>query len=84
MDPDRGLNSQPKSVAEQVRQRRKEAGLSQAELAKAAAVGRRFVSELEAGKPTVRMDRVLAVLAVFGQTLSVAPLSSAPLGDSRR
>lgn len=84
MDPDRDLNSAATSLGALVRQRRKEAGLSQAELAKAAAVGRRFVSELEGGKPTVRLDRVLAILAVFGQTLSLAPLSAASLGDSRR
>ena len=39
-----------------------------------AGVGRRFLSELENGKPTVRLREVSAVLAVLGKRLAVAPL----------
>ena len=45
--------------------------MSQRELAELAGVGVRFVSELERGKPTLRMDAVNSVLAVFGKRLGV-------------
>ncbi len=54
-----------------VRQRRKANGLTQQQLAELAGVARRFVSELERGKETVRLGAVNQVLAVFGKTLGV-------------
>ncbi len=60
-----------RQIGEFVRERRKAAGFSQKELGDLAGVGRRFVSELEQAKPTVRMNSVNAVLAVFGKTLGV-------------
>jgi y4mF family transcriptional regulator len=63
-----------------VRARRKAHGFSQGELGDLAGVGRRFVSELEQAKPTVRMDAVNKVLAVFGKSLGVvdAPKDEEP------
>ena len=58
-------------IGEFVRARRKAAGFTQAELGDLAGVGRRFVSELEQAKPTVRMDAGIKVLAVFGKTVGV-------------
>lgn len=49
-----------------VRQARRCHGLTQTELAGLAGTGLRFVSELERGKPSVAMDKTLAVLAVLG------------------
>jgi y4mF family transcriptional regulator len=60
-----------KRIGEFVRDRRKSGGLSQRELGELAGVGRRFVSELEQAKPTVRMNSVNQVLAVFGKTLGI-------------
>lgn len=57
-----------------VRDRRQAAGMSQRELGELAGVGIRFVSELERGKPTVRVDSLSKVLAVFGKRLGVVPL----------
>ncbi len=54
-----------------VRTRRKASRLSQRELGELAGVGTRFVSELERGKSSVRLDAVSRVLAVFGKTLGV-------------
>jgi y4mF family transcriptional regulator len=56
-----------------VRDRRQAAGMSQRELGELASVGTRFVSELERGKSTVRLDAVNKVLAVFGKGLGVVP-----------
>lgn len=54
-----------------MRARRKANGLTQQELAELAGVNRVFVVDLESGKPTLRMDAVNAVLAVFGKRLGV-------------
>lgn len=54
-----------------VRQTRREHGLTQSQLAGLAGTGLRFVSELERGKPSVALDKMLAVLAVLGLQLSV-------------
>lgn len=56
-----------------VRARRKAAGLTQAQAAGLAGVGNRFFSELERGKQTVALDRVLQVLERLGLELTVAP-----------
>ena len=44
-------------LSEYIKQKRKENGLSQVELAERAGVGLRFVRELERGKQTLRMDK---------------------------
>jgi y4mF family transcriptional regulator len=54
-----------------VRQRRISASLTQQQLGELAGVGKRFVVELEAGKATVRLDKVNLVLAVFGKRIGV-------------
>ncbi len=65
-DPDR-----EQDIAVFVRERRKASGMTQEQLGAAAGVGKRFVSELERGKTTVRLDAVNAVLAVFGKTVGL-------------
>lgn len=54
-----------------VRDARKQARLRQEDLAGAAGVGTRFVIELEAGKPTLQLGKVLAVIAALGLTLAL-------------
>ena len=49
-----------------IKQKRKEAGLTQAEFAMRAGLGLRFVRDLEQGKETVLMDKVNQALAMFG------------------
>lgn len=66
------------SLGTWVRARRKAAELSQEGLASLAGVHRVFVSELENDKPTLRMDAVNRVLAVFGKQLGPV---DAPRGD---
>jgi y4mF family transcriptional regulator len=53
-------------VGSRVRQARKTMGLSQEAFADLSGVGRRFISELEAGKPTVEFERVLKVCQSAG------------------
>lgn len=63
-----------------VRQTRRDQGLRQDQLAAAAGVGLRFLVELERGKPTVRLDKVLAVLSALGCRLDITP-PPAPSGS---
>lgn len=53
-------------LSRQIKELREKAGLTQAELARRSGVGLRFVREVEQGKPTVRVDKVNQVLALFG------------------
>lgn len=67
-----------RSVAElgvALRAERKALGLTQADLALAAGVGLRFVVELEAGKPTLQLMRVLRVIDALGGTLELGGLA---------
>ncbi|MGE3063504.1 MAG: type II toxin-antitoxin system Y4mF family antitoxin [bacterium] len=48
---------------------RKQANLTQVELAKKSGVGLRFVRNVEQGKKTMRMDKVNKVLSLFGYHL---------------
>lgn len=63
------IEESPQTVGSFVRERRQANNLTQQELAELAGVGTRLVSELERGKPTLRMDAVNKVLRVFGQML---------------
>ena len=59
-------NSEVAGIAEAVRSARKRHRMTQAELAGLSGTGLRFVSELERGKPTVALNKVLVVLATLG------------------
>ena len=59
-------------IANEVRWRRRAHGWTQQSLADRAQVSRRLVSQLERGKPTLRMDGVERVLAALGARLEVA------------
>jgi HTH-type transcriptional regulator / antitoxin HipB len=61
------------TLAAAVRRRRAELGLHQDELAALAGVSTRFVHMLEHGKPTVQLDKVLAVLGQLGVDFVLEP-----------
>ena len=56
-------------IATTLKELRAKADLTQEELARRSGVGLRFVREVEQGKPTVRVDKVNQVLALFGYHL---------------
>ncbi|MDX2378503.1 MAG: helix-turn-helix domain-containing protein [Acidimicrobiia bacterium] len=56
-----------------VRRARTDLGMSQTELAGNAGVGRPWLSELEGGKRTVELGRVLSVLHALGLSVTFAP-----------
>lgn len=49
-----------------IRNRRKELGLSQKQLAEACGRGTRFISDVENGKATVEAGKLLELLAILG------------------
>jgi y4mF family transcriptional regulator len=59
-------NDDMNKIAEFIKQKRKEAGLTQEDFAIRSGLGLRFVRELEQGKETVRMDKVNQALSMFG------------------
>lgn len=54
-----------------IRTERVRRGLSQTDLAELAGVSLNFVSQLESGKTTARMDKVLVLIYVLGLKLEV-------------
>ena len=60
-------------IGKTVRTTRKQQGLRQDELAAAANVGVRFLIELEGGKETAQIGKVLSVLRALGIELKLMP-----------
>lgn len=61
-----------------VRQARQDQGQTQAELATAAGVSRRWLSDLEAGKATAEFGLILRTLDTLGLGLDTFPVEPAP------
>ena len=59
------------NISLQIKSLRKRIGLTQVEFAKRAGVGLRFLRELEQGKRTVRMDKLMQVLDFLGYHLEL-------------
>lgn len=68
------LIASPQALGAELRKARKNLGLTQSDLALAAGVGVRFIVELEAGKPTVRLEHTLRVINVLGGSLNLTGL----------
>jgi HTH-type transcriptional regulator / antitoxin HipB len=61
----------PKALGSLVKQRRGQLRLTQAELAMTSGTGVRFISDLENGKETCQIGRILKVLAALGLHVSI-------------
>lgn len=61
----------PEELGAALRAARIARGLRLEDLALAAGVGRRFLGELERGKPTVRLSETLRVAAALGVSISI-------------
>jgi len=66
-----------------LRAARKHLRLTQPQLALAAGVGVRFIVDLEAGKPTLRLENVLRVIDALGGELQLSGLPSTAPADHR-
>lgn len=58
-------------ISLQIKSLRKKSGLTQVEFAIRAGVGLRFLRELERGRPTVRLDKLMQVLDFLGYHLEL-------------
>ncbi len=58
-----------KRIAEFVKERRKEVGLTQAEFAERAGVALTVIRKIEQGKTNLNMEKVNLVLSMFGHEL---------------
>ena len=63
--------STPADLGAALRKARKSRGLRLEDLALAAGVGVRFISELERGKPTARLAETLRVAAALGVSITL-------------
>ena len=63
----------PKQIGELVKAVRKRMGATQKDLAMTSGTGLRFIVELEQGKPTSQIGKVLTVLNTLGVTVGFTP-----------
>jgi len=73
----------PEQLGRALRAARKQLGLTQPQLALAAGVGVRFIVDLEAGKPTLRLQNVLRVVDALGGELQLSGLPFVAVDDQR-
>jgi HTH-type transcriptional regulator/antitoxin HipB len=73
----------PQQLGGALRAARKQLELTQPQLALAAGVGVRFIVDLEAGKPTVRLENVLRVIDALGGEIQLCGLPPIAAADRR-
>jgi len=67
----KSIHSSTRRLGERIRQERKSQNLSQTELAQLCGVSLNFLSQLELGKPTVRLNKVIDVMGILGLEFNV-------------
>ena len=63
----------PQDIGKQVRETRRRLGVTQKDLALTSGTGLRFIIELEKGKQTAEIGKVLMVLQTLGIRLTLTP-----------
>ncbi|HLH96369.1 MAG TPA: helix-turn-helix transcriptional regulator [Xanthobacteraceae bacterium] len=75
--------SDPLALGRLVRETRRALGLTQPKLALSAGVGVRFLVDIEKGKPTAQIGKILRVLAALGIELQLSPPNIVKPADAR-
>jgi y4mF family transcriptional regulator len=70
------MSLRPGDLGSLVRKERKASGLTQAELALTSGTGMRFISDLENGKPTCQIGKILTVLETLGIRVTMSSPNS--------
>jgi len=65
--------AEPKDIGRHVNEKRKNDKLTQADLASLCGVGTRLISELENGKSTIQVGKILQVLECLGLEMKIVP-----------
>jgi y4mF family transcriptional regulator len=73
----------PQQLGRALRAARKQLELTQPQLALAAGVGVRFIVDLEAGKPSLRLENVLRVIDALGGEIRLSGLPAVATEDRR-
>lgn len=73
----------PPSLGRLIRETRRALGLTQPKLALSAGVGVRFLVDIEKGKPTAQIGKIMRVLAALGIELQLSPPNTVKVSDAR-
>lgn len=71
----------PRTIGELIKTRRKSLGVTQKELALTSGTGLRFISEVEKGKSTSQLGKVLTVLQTLG--IKIELVNPRPKGQDK-
>lgn len=74
----------PQQIGQLVKKARKSLGVTQKDLALTSGTGLRFIIELEQGKPTCQIGKVLTVLHTLGITMELTLLAGRGAGERVR
>jgi HTH-type transcriptional regulator / antitoxin HipB len=74
----KALKYTPQDIGRLVRETRKGLGVTQKELALTSGTGLRFIIELEKGKETAEIGKVLTILQTLGIQFTLTPPPAAP------
>lgn len=75
--------SDPASLGRLVRDARRALGLTQPDLALSTGVGVRFLVDIEKGKPTAQIGKVMQVLAALGIEIELSVPDNIQVTDAR-
>jgi y4mF family transcriptional regulator len=75
--------SDPTALGHIVRETRRALGLTQPKLALSAGVGVRFLVDIEKGKPTAQIGKIMRVLAALGIEIQLSPPNTIKAPDAR-
>ena len=67
------MDQTPESIGRLIRSTRKALGVTQRDLAMTSGTGLRFIIDLEKGKPTCHLGKVLTVLHTLGIKVKLSP-----------
>ena len=67
------MDQTPESIGRLIRSTRKALGVTQRDLAMTSGTGLRFIIDLEKGKPTCHLGKVLTVLHTLGIKIELIP-----------
>ena len=76
----RAMKHTPETIGEWVKNTRKAMGVTQKDLAMTSGTGLRFIIDMEKGKPTCQLGKVLTVL----HTLGIKVEFTAPAGNGKK
>jgi len=79
--PSFGRMKTTKDIGEAVRRKRKEQGILQEKAAGLSGVGTKFLSQLENGKETAEIGKIMQVLGTLGLEIYIYPRSQNPFKD---